>query len=58
MKKNYQKPQMEAVNVNMSSQILTGSGVSSVAGGVFDGTVSGGSGTARSRYLDDWDEWE
>ena len=49
---------MEAVNVNMSSQILTGSGVSSVAGGVFDGTVSGGSGTARSRYLDDWDEWE
>ena len=58
MKKNYQKPQMEAVNVNMSSQILAGSGVSSVAGGVFNENISGGSGTARSRYLDDWDEWE
>jgi hypothetical protein len=57
MKKNYQKPQMEVVNVNMSSHILAGS-LTSVGGNVFEGTISGGSGTARSRYLDELEEWE
>ena len=57
MKKNYQKPQIEVVKVNMSCQILAGSrGVDSIQSDVFQSTISGGSGGGRSRGADDWDD--
>ena len=58
MKKNYMKPQIEVVKVNMSCQILAGSNpqATSVDGHVFQSTISGGSGGGRSRGCDDWDE--
>ena len=59
MKKEYQKPQIEVVKVNMSCQILAGSSnpqATSVDGNVFNSTISGGSGGGRSRGCDDWDE--
>ena len=62
MKKNYQKPQMQVVNINSSVQLLTsGSQITSVnSGGVFSNSApQAGSGDARSRggwFDDDWDE--
>ena len=56
MKKNYQMPQMEVVEIKNECQILAGSTVHGV--GAPFGYGGGGHGTARSRYLDDWDEWE
>ena len=59
MKKNYQKPQIEVVKVNMSCQILAGSGsdkIDSVAGNGGFNLVGGGAGGGRSRGCDDWDE--
>ena len=55
MKKEYMTPQMEAVNVNMSSQILAGSPLQSLSGPFSYG--GGSSGTARAPEFD-WDEWE
>ena len=53
MKKEYIEPQMQAVNINNSQQLLSGS-VTGVAGGVFDESISGGSGTGRAPGLDDF----
>ena len=60
MKKNYQKPAMQAVAIRQKCAILAGSGpVSSVGGNAgFNSKVSAGSGTARSRSFDDWDDEE
>jgi hypothetical protein len=58
MKKEYMKPQIEVVKVNMSCQILAGSdsNVTGVSGNVFNGGISGGSGGGRSRGSDDWED--
>ena len=57
MKKQYVKPQMEAVIIN-SMQLMQGtSSVQSVNGNVFRSGVSGGSGDARSRSCN-WDDEE
>ena len=58
MKKNYQKPQIEVVKVNMSCHLLGNSqnNVDSIQSDVFQSTISGGSGGGRSRGCDDWDE--
>ena len=56
MRKEYMKPQMATVNINNSVQLLAGSGPNSVAGNVFDGTVSGNSGYARAPIFDDLEE--
>ncbi len=58
-KKEYQKPVMQVVKINASHQLLQQSGVDSVAGNAgFNAKVSGGSGTARSRSFDDYDDEE
>ena len=58
MKKEYMKPQVEVVKVNIKSQLLAGSPyATSVDGNVFEGTISGGSGGGRSRGYDD-DDWD
>jgi hypothetical protein len=54
-KKEYIEPQMEVVTINNSVQLLAGSGPNSVAGNVFDGTITGSSGSARAPELDDLD---
>ena len=58
MKKIYMKPQIEVVKVNMSCQILAGSGrsVDSVAGNGGFSLGNGSSSGGRSRGGDDWDE--
>ena len=58
MKKNYMKPQIEVVKVNMSCHLLGNSknNVDSIQSDVFQSTISGGSGGGRSRGCDDWDE--
>ena len=60
MKKIYQKPAMQAVTIRQKCNILaSGSNVSSVGGNAgFNSKVSAGSGTARSRSFDDWDDEE
>ena len=56
MKKQYVKPQMEAVIIN-GMQLMSNGSVHSVGGNVFKSGVSGGSGDARSRGCD-WDDEE
>ena len=56
MKKVYVKPQMQAVIINSSVQLMQSS-VKSVNGNVFKSGVSGGSGDARSRSCS-WDDEE
>ncbi len=56
MKKQYVKPQMEAVIIN-GMQLMSNGSVASVNGNVFRSGVSGGSGDARSRSCD-WDDEE
>ena len=61
MKKDYQKPQMQAVKINIRHQILAGSdgpNATSVDGNVFKSSISGGSENARSRNSNDWDDEE
>ena len=54
---NYVKPQMEVVIIS-SMQLMQGaSSVQSVGGNVFNNSVSGGNGDARSRGCD-WDDEE
>ena len=58
MKKNYQKPAMQVVAISQQCNILTDS-VHTVGGNAgFNAKVSGGSGPARSRSFDDWDDEE
>ena len=57
MKKQYVKPQMEAVIINGMQLMSTGSSVHSVNGNVFKSGVSGGNGDARSRSCS-WDDEE
>ena len=56
---NYQKPAMRVVKLQQSG-FICGSGdrsISSVKGGIFSGVSSDdGTGTARSRGFDDWDD--
>ena len=61
MKRNYQKPEIQVVNINHSVQLLAGSDrkygrVTNVKGGIFE--LGGGSSeSGRSRGCDDdWDE--
>ena len=56
MKKQYVKPQMEVVIIN-GMQLMSNGSVASVNGNVFNKSVSGGSGDARSRSCD-WDDEE
>ena len=58
MKKIYQKPAMQAVTIRQKCNIL-GTSLGSVGGNAgFNPKVSAGSGTARSRSFDDWDDEE
>ena len=58
MKKNYTKPQMEVIEIQMA-QMLCASKVNQVnSGDVFSGLGGGSSTGGRSRESDDWDdEW-
>ncbi len=55
----YVTPQVEVVKINQSVSLLSGSGpVNSTGGnGGFSSTISGSSGTGRSRECDWDDEW-
>ena len=60
-KKVYQKPTMQVVAVKAQQHLLnnTVGAVKTVnASGIFEPEISGGSGTARSRGCDDWDDEE
>ena len=58
MKKMYVTPQVEVVKINQSVSLLSGSTVNSTGGnGGFNSTVSGSTGTGRSRECDWDDEW-
>ena len=58
-KKDYQKPHMEAVKLNIQATILSGSPVRYISsGGIFNEEVTGGSGTARSREFSAFDDEE
>ena len=58
MKKEYTKPQMEVVRINMSATILVDSKVDSLGGNSGLGLGGGSNGAARGRESDDWDdEW-
>ena len=58
MKKMYVTPQVEVVKINQSVSLLSGSPVTSAGGnGGFSSTISGSSGTGRSRECDWDDEW-
>ena len=48
MKKQYNKPSMEAIEIRNRCQILAGSVTNANSDGVFDPNVTGGSGDARS----------
>ena len=59
MKKEYMKPQVEVVKVNMSCQILAGSGsdkIDRVAGNGGFSLGNGSSSGGRSRGGDDWED--
>ena len=60
MKKNYQKPAMQAVTIRQKCAILaSASEVNSVGGNAgFNSKVSGGNGPARSRSVNVWGEEE
>ena len=53
-KKEYMKPQMQAVTINIRHQLLNTS-VNNVAGGTLN---YGGGGSGPSRSFDDWDDEE
>ena len=59
MKKMYVTPQVEVVKINQSMNLLSGSPNASTASGNggFSSTISGSSGTGRSRECDWDDEW-
>lgn len=57
-KKVYQKPAVQVVVIKAQQHLLDGSEVKSVGGNVFDSEVKAGSGGARSRGFDDWDDEE
>ena len=58
MKKNYTKPQMEVVRINVSGALLVDSKVDKVAGNGGGDWGGGSSSGGRSRESDDWDdEW-
>ena len=58
MKKEYMKPQMEVVRINMSATILVDSKVDSLGGNSGLGLGGGSNQGGRSRESDDWDdEW-
>lgn len=58
MKKMYETPRVEVVKINQSMNLLDGSPVTSAGGnGGFSSTISGSSGTGRSRGCDWDDEW-
>ena len=56
MKKEYTKPQMEVVEIQMA-QMLCVSKVNQVnSGGVFSGLGGGSNSSARGRESDEWDD--
>ena len=63
-KQAYQKPALRAVIINIRHQLLQASSVNSVGGNAGltgagdDGTITGGSGPARSRNFSGWDDEE
>jgi hypothetical protein len=59
MKKMYVTPQMQAVKINQSMNLLTASNptASTASGNAFGGDILGGSGSGRSRECDWDDEW-
>ena len=48
MKKQYNKPSMEAIEMRNECRILAGSNVNSASGNVFDGTVTGSNEPGRA----------
>lgn len=63
-KKPYQQPALRVVAINIRHQLLSGSPVNKVGGNAGltgagdDGTITGGSGPARSRSNSGWDGWD
>ena len=62
MKKEYMKPEQRVVMLHHRTQLLSGSPVNKTLNNVgLNENITGGSGTARSRSLDDdWedDDWD
>ena len=54
-RKEYKKPEMQAVSIHMGSHLMETS-IQRVGGGTFNESVQGGSGSARGRSYEDWDE--
>ena len=60
MKKKYVTPEMQAVKINQSMNLLSGSPTpqaGTASGNAFGGDILGGSGSGRSRECDWDDEW-
>ena len=60
MKKMYVTPEMQAVKINQSMNLLSGSPTphaTTASGNAFGGDILGGSGSSRSRECDWDDEW-
>ena len=57
MKKEYMKPQMEAIEIKSQCQILAGS-LTSISSDVFDDTITGSSDSALSPEYGDEIDWE
>ena len=53
MKKLYEAPNLTVVNIQVENLLGT---ASNVDGNVFNGSIKAGSGPARSRDYDDWDD--
>ena len=52
MKKEYMKPQIEAIEINQRQLLLAGSDVTSVSGDVFTGDITGSKEPSRAPELD------
>ena len=57
-KKDYQKPAMQAISISLHYHLLEGSPVDTISGNASLNYKGGGSGPARGRGGDSWDDEE
>ena len=50
------KPTMQVVNINYGQQLMQPASATRASGNIFTEDITGGTGTGRSRFFDDWDE--